>query len=107
MRQLVFLALAGLAAGCGGASIQLQRDFGEESLEESGVQSISPEAFVDRYGEPDEWRHEGEGANLRMIATWRCLDGKLREVTWRQRSGPGGQQYWDVVNDVTAEGECD
>ena len=69
---------------------------------------MSPDAFVDRMGEPDEWRNEGKGDGLRMTAVWKCLDGERREVTWRIRGGDRrGHQQWQVVRDVRSEGECD
>ena len=68
---------------------------------------MSPDAFVERYGEPDEWRHEGQGSRLTMTAVWRCLDGEYREVVWRTANRTSdGVQYWNVVRDVTREGDC-
>jgi hypothetical protein len=64
-----------------------------------------PDAFVERMGEPDEWKNRTENDHLFMTAIWRCVDGEYREVTWRSRVQETGAQYWDVVEDVTRE--CD
>ena len=89
-------------SGCSSTSVQLTR---EADADETDVSS--PDAYVERFGEPDEWSREGEGEKLRMTAIWRCLDGEYREIVWRRQGVESkGRQTWVVIQDLTREGEC-
>ena len=99
----LFLALAWLAllAGCRQPNVRINEGFSDREMETEYFGAMSPDAFVDRLGEPDEWRNEGEGDNLRMVAVWNCLDGERREVTWRiAHSDETGRQYWRLDDDM-------
>ena len=69
---------------------------------------MSPTAYADRWGEPDEWKDEKVDKALQTTMIWRCLDGEYREMVWRQgtASGTSGRFTWDLVADITREGEC-
>jgi hypothetical protein len=104
MKRAIWLSfLAAVLSACASTSIQLNREHDPDDANAS-----SPDAYVERFGEPDEWRRDGEGDKLRMTAIWRCLDGEYREVVWRrQAADAGGREGWVVVQDTTREGECD
>jgi hypothetical protein len=100
--------LAGLAlAGCSSTSIRAEREFDDPADEAALWEAESPEGFVERLGDPDEWRNEGEGDDLRMTAVWKCLEGRGREVAWRLQESGKGLRRWVVVSDTSREGECD
>ena len=106
-RRAISLALVLCLAGCYARSnIGVNRGFDEYDEEMEYESTMSPDAFADRLGEPDEWRNEGEGANLRMTAIWKCLKGERREVTWRMGQSDRGRQGWQVISDTRGEGDC-
>jgi hypothetical protein len=39
-----------------------------------------------------------------MTAVWNCVDGKTREVQWRQQDTSKGLRRWVVVSDTSREG---
>ncbi len=96
------LAVLGLGAGgCGKASMQISRDFDTDELEAN-----TPESYVDRWGDPDEWTDEKDGSELQSTMIWRCLDGEYREMVWRLREQSGGRKFWVLISDVTRKGIC-
>jgi len=103
----VTLLLALVLVGCGHTNVRLNREWDAPEDEAAVWDSQSPDAFVDRLGEPDEWINEGEDDDVRMTATWRCLDGKDRVVTWRQQPTSRGVLRWAVVSDTSQEADCD
>ena len=56
--------------GCTGTNVSVNRGFDEVDDAQEYYDTMSPEAFVDRLGEPDEWRNQGEGDRLEMTAIW-------------------------------------
>jgi hypothetical protein len=103
----VTLVLVAALLGCSSTNVRLNRGWDEPGEEEEAWEAQSPDAFVDRLGEPDEWRNEGEDDDLRMTAVWKCLDGKDREVTWRHQDSDRGVRRWVVVSDTLKEAECE
>lgn len=103
----VAIGIGLLAAGCGSTNISLDRDYGTPAEAAVEYDAQSPDAFTERLGDPDEWRNEGKGSDLRMIAVWKCRDGKDREVVWRQADAGKGVGRWVVVSDTTRDGDCD
>ncbi len=103
----VALVLAVFASGCASTNLRLNPDYDDPYDASVQYDAQSPDGFVERLGDPDEWRNEGEGSDLRMIAVWRCLDGKDREVVWRQQESGRGVGRWIVVSDTTREADCD
>jgi hypothetical protein len=104
---LLFISLwivAGVGSGCSSSSVRLSRDWDEPAEEEAAYEVQSPEAFVERLGEPDSWKNEGEDEDLRMTAVWKCVDGQTREVVWRQQDSGRGLRRWVVVSDTSREG---
>jgi hypothetical protein len=104
-RCLVVVAavlLAAAAGGCGGIR-GVSADLSNTDREEEDYLAAGPDAFVERLGEPDEWKNREEGKELLMTAVWRCAEGKYREVTWRSRVRESGGQYWAVVEDISRE----
>jgi hypothetical protein len=104
IRWFALLAPLVLPWGCANTNVRLNPGF--DTMEEDAEyhDAMSPDAFVDRLGEPDEWRNEGEGDRLQMIAVWNCLDGKRREITWRiAHDDHGGRQYWQLENDKRSD----
>ncbi|MGQ0723234.1 MAG: hypothetical protein ACT4PE_16930 [Candidatus Eiseniibacteriota bacterium] len=96
-------ALGALAtSGCGGISA-VTADLSNTDREEEDYLASGPDAFVERLGEPDEWKNREEKKDLLMTAVWRCVEGEYREVTWRSRVRESGGQYWAVVEDVSRE----
>ncbi len=98
------IVLGVLASGCSSSSVSLNREFDDPAEEEAAWDAQSPEAFADRLGEPDEWKNEGEGDDLRMTAVWKCVDGHRREIVWRQQDSAKGLRHWVVVSDTSREG---
>ncbi|GJM44958.1 MAG: hypothetical protein DHS20C21_18000 [Gemmatimonadota bacterium] len=94
-----------LGSGCGSTNVGLNRSFSEYGDALEYDDAMSPESFVDRLGEPDEWKNEGEGDRLRMTAIWYCLDNEYREIQWRMMQRERGPQSWVVQEDVRRE--CD
>lgn len=93
-------------AGCSSTSVGLNRsyeDFGDQDLND---EAQSPDAFVDRLGEPDEWKKEGEGSNARQTAIWKCVDGQDRTITWRLQESQKGVSRWVLVSDTSRKGDC-
>jgi hypothetical protein len=86
--------------GCGGIRA-VTADLSNADREEEDYLAAGPDAFVERLGEPDEWRNREEKEHLLMTAVWRCVDGEYREVTWRSRVQESGAQYWAVVEDIS------
>ena len=100
-RALLFGWLV-VAAGCGTANMHLNRDYGEMEAE-----SFSPTSYADRWGDPDEWTDKKVGSVLQTTMIWNCLDGEYREMIWRQHDPAiDGTYTWDLVADITREGEC-
>ncbi len=104
------LLLAGGALGCGASGINLSSDRtrdldGNEHLEDE-YESVSPNRYADRWGEPDIWRDEKVGSELQSTMIWRCIDGDYREMVWRLRDPGGGRQFWVLISDITREGDC-
>ncbi|MBZ0267041.1 hypothetical protein K8I85_02695 [bacterium] len=98
--RLLWIAPVALVWGCTNANVRLNPGFDDREDDAAYHDTMSPDAFVDRLGEPDEWRNEGEGDDLRMVAIWNCLDDHRREITWRiAHDDHGGRQYWRVEND--------
>jgi len=104
--MLVALALL-LGPACGPPNIGVNRNVDDVDGAVDFADPSSPDAFVDRFGEPDEWKNEGEGDRLRMTAIWHCLDGRRREVTWRIRDNTARQGRWQLVDDRRSDGDCD
>jgi hypothetical protein len=101
--------LASLAAallGCSSTSVRLNRDYEDPADAALNDEAQSPEAFVDRLGEPDEWKNEGEGDDLRQTAVWKCRDGQDRTITWRLQESQKGVRRWVVVSDTSRKGDC-
>ncbi|HMB69942.1 MAG TPA: hypothetical protein VKU85_11555 [bacterium] len=92
-----------LAGGCGHTNVNINREFDNHGDAEEYDDTMSPESFVDRLGEPDVWRNEGEGDKLRMTAIWYCLDDEYREVRWRIHQRNHGGQSWVVTEDIRRE----
>ena len=102
-RLAIVLLPAVLVTGCFGTNLRVNRDFDDPMDAAANLEAQSPEGFVDRLGDPDEWRNEGKGDDLRMIAVWKCLDGQDREVVWRQQVAGNGVVHWLVVSDTVRE----
>ena len=103
------LAVIGLLAvlGCSSANVRVNRDWDDAGEEIDAWEAQSPDAFVDRLGQPDEWTYEGEDPDLRMTAIWKCVDGRDRLVTWRRQDSDKGVLRWAVVSDISREAACD
>ncbi len=104
---IVFLCTA---TACVGTNVGLNRSFDDVEEEQVYDDFLSPDGFVDRLGEPDEWGNEGEGDRLRMTAVWRCIKGEYRKVTWKMITRERGQQTWQVVDEEVRDStpaECD
>jgi hypothetical protein len=102
-RAILHCILVVTLSACGSTTLQLNREHDPDEADVS-----SPDAYVERFGEPDEWRRDGEGDKLRMTAIWRCLDGEYREVVWRRQAAEArARELWVVIQDSTREGECD
>ena len=102
MKVRVALALlsALVVTGCIGSNVRVNRDWDDPTDAAANLEAQSPEGFVDRLGDPDEWRNEGKGDDVRMTAVWKCVDGQRREVVWRQQVGGTGASHWVVVSDT-------
>lgn len=104
IRWIVLIAPLLVPGACTNANVRLSPGFDDMEKDHEYQDTMSPDALVDRLGEPDEWRNEGEGDRLKMIAVWNCLDGKRREITWRiNHDDHGGRQYWQLENDQRSE----
>ncbi len=88
------------AIGCGSANVGMNRGFDDYDDAAEYDDTMSPDAFADRLGEPDEWRNEGDGDALRMTAIWYCLDDEYREIQWRIQQRDRGPQTWVVIEDI-------
>jgi hypothetical protein len=106
LAPLLLLAALAVAAGCGSTKVGMERRSDEYEGPTQYQDTMSPDAFVDRLGEPDEWKSEGEGDQLRMIAIWNCLKGERREVTWRIGGGEAPHPGWTLISDKRTEGKC-
>ena len=107
MRRFVAFLSGLLLAGCSSTSVRVDQEYDEPEDEAAMWEAQSPEGFVERLGDPDEWRDEGEGDDLRMTAVWKCVEGRGREVTWRLQESGKGLRRWVVVSDTSREGDCD
>jgi hypothetical protein len=102
--RILWIAPLALLWGCSSTHVHLDPGFGDKEQDTEYHDTLSPDAFVDRLGEPDEWRNEGEGDGLKMIALWNCLDGHRREITWRiAHDDHGGRQYWRLESDERSD----
>jgi hypothetical protein len=73
---LVVAAAAASLLGCASTSVRLNEQ-SEDSLQaDLNDDAQTPEAFVDRLGEPAEWKTEGEGENAHQTAIWKCIGGQ-------------------------------
>jgi len=101
--------LSATLAGCSASSIHLNRDYDDPADAAEQYQAQSPEAFTERFGEPDEWKKsdKDDKGDPQMTATWKCLDGKRREITWRMQESQKGVRRWVVVSDTSRKGDCD
>ena len=77
-------------------------DYEDEALY---VDAMSPDAFTDRLGEPDEWKNEGTGDDLQMTAIWYCVDGQHRTAKWVITTRERGGDAWQLVQDESRD--CD
>ena len=103
---LVVAAAAASLLGCSSTSVHLNQDY-EDSLEaDLNDDAQTPEAFVDRLGEPAEWKTEGEGEHARQTALWKCIDGQDRTVTWQMQESQKGVRHWVVISDTSRKGDC-
>jgi hypothetical protein len=100
LQGLLSLTVVALAA-CASTHIQLGDDWDDDQIE-----ATSPDAFAERWGEPDETKNEKVGGELQTTAIWYCLDGQYREMVWRLRRREDGRPYWFLASDVTKEGDC-
>ena len=101
----VAVLLASLA-GCSSTSIRLNRDYDDPNEGALEAEAQSPEAFVERLGEPTEWKKDSEGSDPEQTAVWKCLDGKDRTVVWRLQDSQKGVRRWVVVSDTSVKGDC-
>jgi hypothetical protein len=98
IRAIVLLACLLSVTGCSvlrGVHAEAQRS----DLDDYEYEASGPDALVDRLGEPDTWANRKEGDRLYMTATWKCVEGAYREVTWESRVADSGRQFWSVVAD--------
>lgn len=105
-RLLSAAVFAAALLGCSSTSVRLERDYDDAGEAELNDDAQSPEAFVDRLGEPAEWKKEGEGENTRQTAIWKCIDGQDRTITWRLQESQKGVRRWVVVSDTSRKGDC-
>ncbi len=98
--------LVGSLVGCGVDRVHLSRELDRNEHMEDEYESVSPNRYADRWGEPDVWRDEKVGSELQSTMIWRCIDGEYREMVWRLRDLSGGRQFWILTSDITREGEC-
>ncbi len=103
----LLLCLIVLSSGCRSPNLGVNRGYDNLEDEEEYVDMMSPDGFVDRLGEPDEWKNEGSDDDLRMSAIWKCSHGKHRTVAWVIGTRERGGQGWRLVQDETRDGDCD
>lgn len=99
------LLLAALS-GCSSTSVRLNRDYDDPNEGALEAEAQSPEAFVERLGEPTEWKKDSGGSDPEQTAVWKCLDGKDRTVVWRLQDSQKGVRHWVVVSDTSVKGDC-